>query len=226
MADRPFRDRREAGSRLAAALGRFRAAKPIVLALPRGGVPVAFEVAKALEAPLDILLVRKIGAPGHAEFGIGAVVDGRSPQLVLNERAVRIVGPAPGYIEAEQKRQLAEIERRRRVYRGAEPAPDVHRRVTIVVDDGIATGGTVKAALRGVRRSEPERLVLAVPVAPPDSLDDLAGECDEIVCLSAPEPFFAVGAHYADFAQTSDAEVVQLLAEARSWRPSHGSRTS
>ncbi|XIA66101.1 phosphoribosyltransferase [Bradyrhizobium sp. TZ2] len=193
----------------------MRDANPLVLALPRGGVPVAFEVAKSLAAPLDLLLVRKIGAPGHAELGMGAVVDGRNPQLVLNWEIVDMVAPPPGYIAAEQKRQLAEIERCRLLYRGKAPATDTSGRTVIVVDDGIATGGTVKAALRGVRQNQPRRLVLAVPVAPRDSLDEIATECDEVVCLLIPDPFYAVGAHYVDFDQTTDAEVIRLLKQAR-----------
>lgn len=212
---RIFEDRRDAGRQLAKALERFRDSRPVVLALPRGGVPVAFEVAKALAAPLDVLFVRKIGAPGHEELALGAVVDGPHPQIVLNDEIVQLVAPRPGYIEAEEKRQLEEIERRRKLYRGGEPAVNVSGRTAIVVDDGIATGATVKAGLMGVSRSKPERLVLAVPVAPPDSIEDLRGFCDEIVCLHTPEPFYAVGAYYADFSQTSDDEVIRLLAASR-----------
>jgi putative phosphoribosyl transferase len=213
-----FLDRRDAGARLATALERFKGEKPVILALPRGGVPVAFEVARALAAELDLLLVRKIGAPGHRELAIGAVVDGKNPQLVLNREIIAHAPPPPGYIEAEQKRELAEIERRRQLYRGAEPPPDLKGRTVIVIDDGIATGATMKAALRGVRQNEPRQLVLAVPVAPPDTLQALATECDEVICLSAPEWFHAVGSHYVDFAQTTDEEVVSLLAQAKALR--------
>jgi putative phosphoribosyl transferase len=210
-----FRDRRDAGRQLAAALGLYRDSHPLVLALPRGGVPVGFEVTKTLGAPLDVLLVRKIGAPGQEELGLGAIVDGHDPQLVLNEEIIRVVAPPPGYIEAEVRRQLAEIERRRQHYAGDRPPIPVDRRVVIVVDDGIATGGTVKAALRGVARLHPARLVLAVPVAPADTLRQLAADCDDIVCLAKPEPFYAVGPHYQDFRQTTDEEVARLLAEAQ-----------
>lgn len=210
-----FDDRRDAGRRLAQALARYRESDPVVLALPRGGVPVGFEVAKALGAPLDVLIVRKIGAPGHPELGIGAVIDGSAPHLVLNEDVIRQVRPPAAYIEDEKRRQLAEIERRRRRYVGDRSATPVAGRTAIVVDDGIATGGTVRAALRGLAGSNPARLVLAVPVAPADSLAELARDCDDIVCLATPEPFYAVGAHYRDFTQTGDEEVVRLLAEAR-----------
>src|SRR5438270_11228579 len=215
--DALFHDRRDAGRQLAAALAPYRESQPVVLALPRGGVPVGFEVAKALAAPLDVLLVRKIGAPGHEELGLGAVVDGHDPQLVLNEDLVRAVAPPPGYMEAEQHRQLAEIERRRRHYIGDRSPVAVEGRTVIVVDDGIATGATVKAALRGLARNRPARLVLAVPVGPADTVEELSADCDELVCLATPDPFCAVGPHYGDFRQTEDAEVGRLLAEARHW---------
>jgi putative phosphoribosyl transferase len=209
-----FADRADAGRRLAEALAKHGFVDPLVLALPRGGVPVAFEVATALGAELDVLMVRKIGAPGHAEYGIGAVVDGGDPQLVLNEEAMAIVRPSPEYIEAERQRQLAEIERRRALYAAGRRPARISGRTVIVVDDGIATGGTMRAALRAVRKAGAARIVLAVPVAPADTIGEFRAEADEIVCLSAPNWFRAVGLHYSDFDQTSDAEVVRLLGEA------------
>lgn len=209
-----FHDRRDAGRKLAAALGPLRDHDPLVLALPRGGVPVAFEVALALDAELDLLFVRKIGAPGHEEFGVGAVVDGAEPQLVLNEDAIRQLAIGHDYLRAELARQLLEIERRRQTYVGGRAPVPMRGRTVIVVDDGIATGGTMKAALKGVRKNQVARLVLAVPVAPQDALEELRAECDDIVCLATPEPFGAVGLYYADFAQTTDDEVVTLLASA------------
>lgn len=213
--DHRFENRRDAGRQLAALLSRYQDQQPVVLALPRGGVPVGYEIAKALEAPLDVLLVRKIGAPAHPELAIGAVVDGANPQMVLNEQLVRQLEVGEEYIKTEERRQLAEIERRRRLYHGGRVALDISGRTVIVVDDGIATGATVKAALLALARSRPARLVLAVPVAAPASLEDLAASADDIVCISAPHHFQAVGAAYGDFTQTSDEEVIDLLANAR-----------
>ena len=179
-------------------------------------MPVGFEVAKALSAPLDVLLVRKIGAPGHEEYGIGAVVDGASPQIVVDQVAARLVGAGKDYIDSVLVRELDEIERRRTAYGTTEPVP-LKGRTAIVVDDGIATGGTAKAALQALAKSGAGRVLLAVPVAPADSIDALRAFCDEVICLAAPNPFYAVGMHYRDFTQTTDEEVIQLLAEARGW---------
>jgi putative phosphoribosyl transferase len=215
--DLSFRDRAEAGRQLAQRLMTYAAERPVVLALPRGGVPVAFEVAKALRAPIDLVFVRKIGAPGHAEFGLGAVVDGAHPQVVLNEDALDHVRVPPGYIKEEIQRQLQEIERRREHYLAGRRPVAVEGRVAIVVDDGIATGSTVRAALKGLSRAWPSRLVLAVPVAPRDTIERLRTEADEVICLMTPEQFYAVGEHYDDFRQTSDREVTTLLDEAQHW---------
>lgn len=209
--DRPFRDRREAGQLLASATLHLKDTNPLVLALPRGGVPVGFEVAKALDAEFDVLLVRKIGAPGHEELGLGAIVDGANSRIVINDEIVRMTGATPAYLHAEVARQLAELERRRRAYRGKAMPVALKGRTVIVVDDGIATGGTVKAALQGVRLGSPARLILAVPVAPAECLAALRPLCDEVICLMCPSPFFSVGTHYLDFSQTSDEEVIHLL---------------
>jgi putative phosphoribosyl transferase len=213
---RNFMDRVDAGRELAKALQHLKDAKPVVLALPRGGVPVGFEVAKALGAPLDVVLVRKIGAPGQPELGLGAVVDGGNPRLVLNEELIDMIRPSERYLEAEEQRQLAEIERRRRLYRPGQPPVTLDGRTAIVVDDGIATGGTVRAVLAALAQTGAARIVLAVPVAPADSLRELALLADEVVCLMSPEPFYAVGVHYRDFTQTTDAEVIDLLKRADS----------
>ena len=214
-----FGNRREAGRRLAEALLGIPDIATVdtpvvVLALPRGGVPVAYEVAKALGAPLDVLLVRKIGAPGHSEFGIGAIVEGTPPQVVLNEDLVRHVGASPRFLASEQAREIEEMERRRRLYRGGRGPPPLSGRTVILVDDGIATGSTVRAALLGIARSSPARLILAVPVAPPDTLAALEALADKVVCLLVPDHFMAVGSFYEDFDQTTDEEVLRLLQEA------------
>ena len=211
-----FADRRDAGRKLAAKLLHFRDAAPIVLALPRGGVPVGAEIARALGAPLDIVLVRKLGAPGQPELGIGAVVDGAPPQMVVNEAVLRMVAPPDGYLEAETARQIEEIARRRRLYgKRAHPA-NWTGHTLLVVDDGIATGSTARAALRGLRLMGPRRLVLCAPVGAPEAVAALAAEADEVICLATPRGFGSVGEHYRDFRQTTDAEVTALLEQARS----------
>ncbi len=209
-----FADRRDAGRKLAIALERLDLAEPLVLALPRGGVPVGYEVARALGAPMDVLFVRKIGAPGHEEYGIGALVDGSAPEIVIDRNAALQAGATTEYVQQQITRELAEIERRRGLYRTG-PAADLRGRTVIVVDDGIATGGTVRAALQALARSPAVRVMLAVPVAPAEVLPALNVLCDGVVCLATPQPFFAVGAHYADFTQTTDEEVVALLAAAK-----------
>ncbi|WP_313088107.1 phosphoribosyltransferase [Pseudomonas sp.] len=210
-----FRDRTHAGQELAEALLHLAGDAPLVLALPRGGVPVAFEVASRLGAPLDLVLVRKIGAPNDEELALGAVIDGAEPKWVINQELLNQIAPPPNWFEEEMKRQLAELERRRQRYCAGRPAPVITGRSLIVIDDGIATGATVRAALRGLKQSKPARIVLAVPVGPRDVIEMLRSEVDELVCLAMPEPFIGVGRHYQDFDQTSDEQVVDLLARAR-----------
>jgi putative phosphoribosyl transferase len=209
-----FADRRDAGRKLAVALRDYVDQDTIVLALPRGGVPVAYEVAAELVAPLDLLFVRKIGSPGHPELGLGALVDGADPQVVINPEVERVVEPPPGYVDEQVKRELREIDRRRRVYLGGREPQDVRGRTVLLVDDGVATGGTMTAALQALEKTGASRLVVGLPVGPPDIVTRLGEDADEVVCLSMPEPFHAVGRWYRDFRQTSDEEVVRLLAEA------------
>ncbi|NNL86065.1 MAG: phosphoribosyltransferase [Myxococcales bacterium] len=211
-----FEDRREAGERLAKELLYLADRDPVVLALPRGGVPIGVEVARTLGAPLDLLLVRKIGAPGQPELAIGAVVDGERIDIVVNEEIAATMGLSASFVRERGKQQVEEIERRRRLYLEGRQRYDVRNRTAVVVDDGIATGATVRAALRGVRRREPQHLILAVPVAPPDTLDSLRSEVDEIVCLEMPFDFGAIGRFYRDFRQLSDQDVAALLDEAES----------
>ncbi len=209
----PFVDRTDAGRKLAAALARFREQQTIVLALPRGGVPVAREVAAALGAPLDLVLVRKIGVPMQPELAMGAVVDAPQPITVRNEDVIALTGVSEAGFNRVRDREVAEIARRRVAYLGQRPHPDIAGRVAIVIDDGIATGATVRAALKAVRAQSPKALVLAVPVAPTDTLAELRDEVDEIVCLEDHRDFGAIGFFYADFSQVSDQEVKDILAE-------------
>ena len=208
-----FTDRRQAGKALARALAARKLVDPVVLALPRGGVPVALEVARALGAPLDLVLVRKIGVPGQRELAAAAVVDGGAPEIVVNEDVLEAARLTRDYIEKAAKVELGEIDRRRRVYLEGRPRVALDGRVLVLVDDGIATGASIRAAIAALRRKRPMRLILAVPVAPAGTIAELRGEVDDIVCLTMPEPFYAVGMQYDDFEQVSDEEVVALMRE-------------
>jgi putative phosphoribosyl transferase len=207
----PFKNRIDAGRKLAAELVRFKDRQPVVLALPRGGVPVAAEVASALDAPLDLILVRKIGVPFQPELAMGAVADGGTPLVVRNEDVIRLAGINEADFKAVCDDELAEIERRRQRYLGERARVDVAGRTAIVIDDGIATGATTRAALRATRVRGPQTLVLAVPVAPTDTVAELRSDADEIVCLEDHKFFEAIGLYYADFAQVADEEVIRLL---------------
>lgn len=207
-----FADRIEAGALLARrVVSRPWPGRCVVLALPRGGVPVGVAVARALQAPLDLLLVRKIGCPWQPELAIAAVVEGTPPQLVIDESICARLGIVRRDVEARVPEEVREIERRRQVYLRGRPPLDVAGATTIVVDDGIATGNTMRAALYALRQRKPRRLVLAVPVAPESTLAEMRREVDEIVCLRTPFPFHAIGQHYRDFHQVSDAEVIEAL---------------
>src|SRR5438045_6421842 len=208
----PIPTREQAGRWLAERLSRYRGRDVVVLALPRGGVPVAAEIARALNAPLDLLFVRKIGLPWQPELAYAAVVDGNPPEVVVNDELASIEPMSEAALARATSDEVAEIERRRAVYMAGRAPLDVAGREVIVVDDGLATGTTARAALRGLRRRQPSRLVLAVPVAPRDTLRELSALVDEIVCLETPEPFRAIGLHYLDFHQLSDDEVLAILA--------------
>jgi predicted phosphoribosyltransferase len=214
-----FRDRRHAGAVLAAKLQHL-ADSPdvVVLALPRGGVPVAHEVARALGAPMDVFVVRKLGMPGHPEFAMGAIASGGV--RVMNEDVVTWYRPSVTSIEAVTRTELAELERRERAYRDGRPPQPIHGRTVILVDDGLATGATMRAAVLAVRRHRPARVIVAVPVGAPDTCEALRDVADEVVCARTPEPFAAVGLWYLDFSQTTDEEVRSLLST-RSTDPTH-----
>lgn len=211
---RVFSDRVEAGRLLAEALTERKFTAPVVLALPRGGVPVAVEVGRRLRAPVDLVLVRKIGVPYHRELAAGAVVDGGDREIVYNDDVLAMTGLKRAAVDELAEHELEEIERRRRLYFKDRRRPAVAGQTAIVVDDGLATGATARAALHALRRKNPKWLVLAVPVAPSDTLKALAAEADETICLSEPFPFYAIGAHHRDFTQVSDDEVVSLLTAA------------
>jgi predicted phosphoribosyltransferase len=209
-----FRDRQEAGEVLAAKLGAYAGRDDVVvLALPRGGVPVAFEVARALAAPLDVFTVRKLGVPGHEEWGFGAIATGAV--RVLDHDLVGRLGLSDSLVDQITTRERRELERRERVYRGDRPAPALRGKTAIVVDDGLATGATMRAAVRALRSLGPAQIVVAVPTGARETCDELRPHVDALVCATMPEPFYAVGGQYDDFSPTTDEEVCRLLAAAQ-----------
>ena len=209
-----FVDRRDAGRQLAERIAKLKLDHPIVYALPRGGVPVAAEIAAVLHAPLDLVLVRKIGAPMQPELAVGAIVDGDEPELVVNDDIARQTGADDAYIESACARELAEIDRRRSRYLGNRPRPDPRGKTVIVVDDGIATGATAIAALRALKRRGAARRIVAVPVAPPDTVERLEREAEEVICLMQPTHFWGISGFYLDFHQLEDDEVTRALDDA------------
>jgi putative phosphoribosyl transferase len=220
----PFEDRRDAGRRLAGKLSRFRDERPVVFALPRGGVPVGYEISRALGAPLDVFVSRKLGAPDQPEFGIGAVAAGGV--RILNRDVIRRLGIADEYVEQVTVRELAEVSRRLRYFRGDRPEPQVGGRTVILVDDGLATGVTARAAVEALRRRRPGRLVLAAPVCAAQTAEIFLPRVDELVCLKTPSDLGAIGFWYKNFEQTPDTEVVQLLERARRERGATGNTES
>jgi predicted phosphoribosyltransferase len=204
-----FRDRREAGRLLLREIRRLDPARPVVLGIPRGGVVVAAQIADGLAAPLDVIIPRKIGAPFNAELAIGAIA--QDGTIILDEAMVGTLRVGRGYIEEKARRETLEVGRRLEIYRGSRPAVEMDSRDVIVVDDGIATGFTMMAALRSVQKQSPSSIILAVPVAPADVVARLASEVDHLVCLASPEPFYAVGQWYAHFDQVEDEEVISIL---------------
>ena len=211
--ERAFSNRADAGRQLAEKLENYgRLDNVIVLGLPRGGVPVAYEVAKRLRAPLDVFIVRKLGVPGFEELAAGAIASGGV--RVLNEDVVRAIPYATEAIEAVTAKETGELQRREQIYREGRPAPELRHKIVILVDDGLATGATMRAAIKALRQCGAAKIVVAVPVGPPDTCDELAKEADEIVCISTPPFFQAVGQYYQDFSQTSDDDVRELLSNA------------
>jgi putative phosphoribosyl transferase len=207
----PFHDRVDAGRKLAHALARYAKDEVVVLALPRGGVPVAAEVATALRAPLDLLLVRKIGCPAQPELAMGAIVDGVPPIVVRNEDVIRAAGVSEAGFDRVCREELVEIERRRARYLGDRHRESLEARTVIVIDDGLATGATMRAALRALRNHHPGKIVLAVPVAPAATLSELRREADDVVCLEHFQFYGAIGAYYDDFRQVTDEELIAIL---------------
>jgi predicted phosphoribosyltransferase len=221
--ERAFPNRIEAGRQLAEKLDKYAGREDvIVLGLPRGGVPVAYEVAKRLRAPLDVFLVRKLGVPGFEELAAGAIASGGV--RVLNEDVMRAIPHADEVIEAVTAREAAELERREQIYREGRPPPELRDRIVILVDDGLATGASMRAAVKALRQHGAAKIVVAVPVGPPDTCRELEEEADETICLSTPVFFQAVGQYYEDFSQTTDEDVRELLARAAQERPAPGER--
>jgi putative phosphoribosyl transferase len=213
-----FANRTEAGEKLAMKLMTYAGRSDVlVLGLPRGGVPVAYEVARALHAPLDVFVVRKLGFPGHEELAMGAIATGGV--RVVNDEVMSYIDLPDEVIEAVANREREELERRERLYRGNRPPPDVRGHTVILIDDGLATGSTMRAAATALRQMQPAKIVVAVPVAAPETCDDFREEVDEVVCAVTPEPFMAVGVWYSDFSQTSDEEVRELLERAAQRQP-------
>lgn len=209
----PIKDRKAAGEALAEALQKYRQREDvIVLGLPRGGVPVAMEIAQSLDAELDLMLVRKLGTPGHAELAMGAIAS--NGNRVINADVVRSLHISEDAIRRVEEAERKELRRRERAYRGERPPPELTNRCVILVDDGLATGATMRAAVGAVRQDQPARLVVAVPVAPPDTVEMLRGQVDDVVCLAEPPHFMAIGAWYIDFSQVSDDEVRRILERA------------
>ncbi|MAW80416.1 MAG: phosphoribosyltransferase [Parvularcula sp.] len=207
-----FRDRREAGRQLAEKLLSFAKAEPIVYALPRGGLPVADEVAKRLDAPLDLILVRKLGAPGHEELAIGALVDGGAPTTILHQDVIAELNVPDAYIQSVETDALAEIERRRKLYMKDQPPLPAKDRIAIIVDDGLATGATMEAAVAAMRKAGAAQIIVAVPVAPRDTIEKLEKIADDVIALETPYPFWSVGSWYQSFPQLTDEDVIETLA--------------
>ena len=210
-----FRNREDAGQQLAERLLHLRDSNPFIFGLPRGGVVVAAQVAEALGATLDVMVVRKLGAPGRPELALGAITVGDDPHLTLNQDLIDLISVSDEYLQMEMETQREEVKRRNDRFRKGRPAANVEGRTTIIVDDGIATGATVLAGIMGLKDRKPMRLILAVPVAAPDSLEKLSQYVDEVVCLYAPTNFMSVGVFYGDFHQTTDDQVMELLERSR-----------
>ena len=212
-----FKNRREAGRLLGGRLqaDKYAGENTVVIGLLRGGVPVAYEISKALNAPLDVALVRKIGAPNQEELAIGAIVDGKNPKVYLNESLISRIGIPEGYIDRIKEIKLEEIRKREKIYRRGEEKIDVHGKIAIVVDDGIATGASIRVVVEALKEEKPEEIIIAVPVIAADTLKGLKKMVNHVITLSAPEEFYAVGEFYEDFSQTEDEEVIELLKKSK-----------